>query len=199
MSSCQPEQLVLMYFLLPLWIAAGLADALCHRRADIAHTAGPFESLLHLLMLVEVGLPLLAALFLEIDALLIALMLVAFSVHEATALWDVGYASRRRRVSPIEQHVHSFLEMIPLMSIIVVVILRWEQFLAIFGAGPQPARWELRWKEEPLPAAYVVVLLACVAVFSVGPYLLELAQGLKASRQAATAAGASGSTGIEPR
>src|SRR5690606_36994995 len=55
----------LLYFLLPLWLLAGFADWLCHRRARISLNAGPKESLLHLLMLLEVSVPLLLALFFE--------------------------------------------------------------------------------------------------------------------------------------
>jgi hypothetical protein len=64
-------------------------------------------------MFAEIGLPLLAAMFLDINGLIIAFMIVMFLVHEATALWDVSYATTLRTVTPIEQHVHSFLEIIP--------------------------------------------------------------------------------------
>jgi hypothetical protein len=52
------------------------------------------------------------ALFFDINALVTAVMIIAFFVHEATALSDVGYATATRVVAPVEQHVHSFLEMI---------------------------------------------------------------------------------------
>jgi hypothetical protein len=52
---------VLMYFVLPLWLFAGFADYLCHRASSIATTAGPKESLIHLLMLTEMGIPVTAA------------------------------------------------------------------------------------------------------------------------------------------
>ena len=65
--------------------------------------------------------------------LVIALMIAAFLAHQVTALWDVSYAVTRRYVSPIEQHVHSFLEMIPLMAGAFVVVLNWPQLLALFG------------------------------------------------------------------
>ncbi|TGS50197.1 diguanylate cyclase, partial [bacterium M00.F.Ca.ET.179.01.1.1] len=105
-------------------------------------TTGAKESLIHLLMFAEVGIPLLAAMFLEVNALVIAVMIVAFFVHEATAMWDVRYATTARTVGPIEQHVHSFLEMIPLMGLVIVVALHWRQFLALFGAGPETARFD---------------------------------------------------------
>ena len=81
----------------------------------------------------DVVLPLLAGLFLEINALVIALMIAAFLAHQVIALCDVRYAVTRRYVSPIEQHVHSFLEMI-------VVVLNWPQFLALFGLDNESPR-----------------------------------------------------------
>jgi hypothetical protein len=115
MDQTQFAQGTLLYFVLPLWLAAGLADYLCHRASGIARTSGYKESLLHLLMFAEIAVPLLAALFLEINALIILLMIAGFVVHQLTALWDVSFAIDKRDVAPLEQHVHSFLEMLPLI------------------------------------------------------------------------------------
>jgi hypothetical protein len=172
--------LILMYFIMPLWILAGMADYLCHRRTDIEHTAGPKESALHLLLFAEIGLPLVACLFLDINALIFLVMIAAFVAHEATALWDVSYASRYRRISPFEQHVHSFLELIPLFAGILVAILHWPQFLALFGLGTEPPRWELRLKQPPLPFWYVLFVLLASVLLELLPYMEELLRGLKA-------------------
>src|SRR5213595_956296 len=80
-------QYALMYFVLPLWLAAGFADYLCHRASHIEVTSGYKESLIHLLMFSEVAVPLLAAIFFEINALIIATMITAFIAHQLTALW----------------------------------------------------------------------------------------------------------------
>jgi hypothetical protein len=128
-------QNVLMYFVLPLWLVAGFGDYLCHRASHIETTSGPKESLLHLLQLSEMAIPTLAAIFLEINALIIAVMIGCLLLHEATAIWDVSYAYRTREVRPIEQHIHSFLEMLPLMGLLVIVTLHWGQFLSLFGVG----------------------------------------------------------------
>jgi hypothetical protein len=176
-----PTVLILMYFVLPLWLVAGFADWLCHRASHIETTTGAKESLIHLLMFTEVGIPLLAAMFLDINALIIASMLVAFVLHEATAMWDVSYATTARTVTPLEQHVHSFLEMIPLMGIIIVVSLHWDQFLALFGFGSEPARFNLVWKSEPLPVFYIVTMLVIVLLFEVLPYIEEFIRGLRAN------------------
>lgn len=43
-----------------VWLVAGFADWLCHRASHIESTTGAKESLIHLLMFAEVGVPLLA-------------------------------------------------------------------------------------------------------------------------------------------
>src|SRR5215212_2972104 len=114
---------LLMYFVLPVWLVAGFADYLCHRASHIETTSGWKESLLHLLQFAEVGVPLLAALALEINTGLIVLMIVCLVLHQATAMWDVHYASQAREIMPIEQHIHSVLEMLPLTAALMVIAL----------------------------------------------------------------------------
>ena len=179
-----PSVLILMYFILPVWLLAGCADWLCHRASHIETTTGAKESILHLLMFAEIGVPLLAAIFLQINAGIIALMIAAFFVHEATALWDVSYAVTARDVTPVEQHIHSFLEMIPLMAILFIVSLHWGQFQALFGFGSETARFDLNWKEEPLPATYVISIMAVILTFELIPYIEEFFRGLRANRGA---------------
>ncbi|MEX3760050.1 diguanylate cyclase [Paraburkholderia phenoliruptrix] len=190
--STDPTLTLLMYFVLPVWLAAGFADWLCHRATRIESTTGAKESLIHLLMFAEVGLPLMAAIFLEINAGIILLMIVAFLIHEATALWDVSYALGGRKVTPLEQHVHSFLELVPLMAILLVVSRHWPQFAALFGLGSEPARFELTAKTEPLPLAYIVTLFALILLFELLPYLEELWRGLRARRRGFASAAARG-------
>jgi hypothetical protein len=179
-----PAVLILMYFIMPVWLLAGCADWLCHRASHIETTTGAKESLLHLLMFAELGLPLLAAIFLEINAGIIALMIAAFFLHQATSFWDVSYAVSGRNVSPIEQHVHGFLDMIPLMAILFIISLHWGQFEALFGFGPETARFGLAWKEEPLPKSYIFSVMAAILLFELIPYIEEFFRGLRASHGA---------------
>ncbi len=126
---------------MPVWLLAGCADWLCHRASHIETTTGANECLLHLLMFAVIGLPLLAAIFLQINAGIIAFMIIAFFNHEATAFWDVSYAVTARDVTPIEQHVHSFLELIPLMAVLFVVTRHWDLSGALrFLHGPCKVR-----------------------------------------------------------
>jgi hypothetical protein len=171
-------QAVLMYFVLPLWVAAGFADYLCHRATSIETTSGWKESVLHLLQFGQMALPTLAAIFLEINALVILTMIICLFAHEATAIWDVSYSYRKREITPTEQHVHSVLEMLPLMGLLIVVTLHWSQFLALFGIGHEAADFGLRLKQPPLPWIYVTVILCLVLLFDLLPFLEELARGI---------------------
>jgi hypothetical protein len=175
-------QNALMYFVLPLWLVAGFADYLCHRAANIEGTSGVKETLLHLLQFAEMAVPTLAAMFLQINALIILVMIVCLILHEATAIWDVSYANKTREVAPIEQHVHSFLEMLPLMGLVLVVVLHWGQFLALFGLGSERAQFVIAAKQPPLPLTYIVVMLSLIFLFDVLPYFEELLRGLRHRR-----------------
>jgi hypothetical protein len=172
----------LLYVILPLWLAAGVADWLCHRASHIATTSGAKESLIHLLMMGQAGLAVLLGLFLEINALVIAIMLACWLAHEITAHWDLRYAVTRREVRPIEQHVHNYLGAIPFMALSFIILLHWPQFLALFGGGPEPADFTLSRKQTPLPIAYIVAILAAILLFEVLPYVEEFARGLIANR-----------------
>lgn len=164
----------LMYFVLPLWLVAGFADYLCHRATRIATTSGTKEALIHLLMLAEVGIPIAMALHFEVNALVIAVMIFFYVVHEATAIWDVVYASRHREVTPIEQHVHNYLGLLPLLALLIVVLLHWGQFQALFGLGTEVPRFGLVEKDPPVTWQYTVGIIAAVMLLAVLPYLEEL-------------------------
>ena len=163
----------LLYFIVPLWLGAGIADWTRHRATHIETTTGVKETLIHLLMLVEMGTPVVAGLFLEINSPVLALIIASFFVHEWTALWDVSYAVTRREVTPVEQHIHSFLEMLPLMAAAFISVLHWPALRALVGRAPDPDP-TIRLKDEPLPTRYVAATLGTVAVFEVLPYLEEL-------------------------
>jgi hypothetical protein len=168
---------MLMYFIMPLWLAAGFADYLCHRAAHIEKTSGWTESILHLVQLGEMAVPVLAALFLEITSGVILLMIAFLILHEATAIWDVRYASTAREIAPVEQHVHSVLEMLPLTGLLLVIALHWSAFMALFSFGE--ANFTFTLKQQPLPATYVVTMLILTALFQIIPYLEELIRGLR--------------------
>jgi hypothetical protein len=169
---------IVLYFVLPLWVVAGFADWLCHRRTNISETSGAKESLSHLLLLAEAGTGLLAGLFLEINALVIAVMIAAFIAHEFTTYWDLSYSITRRKIPPIEQHIHSFLELLPLTAIVLVVALHWDQFVALVSQNGE-GRYTVEWKHDPLPAGYLIGFLAFAILFNVLPFIEEFWRGWK--------------------
>ncbi len=170
-------QFYLLYIVMPIWLLAGIADWYCHRATDIATTSGWRESLIHVLMLAEVGGAVLLGLFFEINALVIGLMLAAFIAHEITAVIDLKYAWSRRTITPWEQHVHDYLAAIPFMALSFIIVMNWHQTLALFGLGPMSADFGLRLKAEDLPTGYVIALLVAILLFEVLPYGEELWRG----------------------
>ena len=162
------------YFAIPLWLLAGIGDWYCHRRTHIEANSGFKESLIHSMMLVEMGIPIGLALLFEVNALLLLIAVIMWIAHEATALWDVTYAHTRRYLSPLEQHIHSFLELLPLLVFMLLAALHWPQFLALFGAGDEAADFSLQWKRAPLPTVYLIAVFSSVVMLQIIPYMEEL-------------------------
>lgn len=168
-----------LYGVIPVWLCAGLADWACHRATDIESTAGTKESLLHVAQLSEVGLPLLVALFFEINALVIAAMIGGLVLHQATAMWDVRWANATRTVPPIEQHVHGVLEMAPVMVFAGLAILNWPAVLDLVQGR---LSLSLTLKEAPLPVPYLTALMLAIVAMGMVPYGEELLRCLRAAR-----------------
>ncbi|HQS16259.1 diguanylate cyclase [Reyranella sp.] len=169
----------LLYAVIPAWLCAGLADWACHRASAIESTSGTKESLLHIAQQTEVGIPLLAVLFFEINALVVATMIVGLVLHQATAIWDVRWANSTRTVGPVEQHIHSVLEMAPVMVFAGFAILAWQAVLDLLNGRLSLA---LAPKEQPLSVGYLTVLLLAVGAMGVVPYGEELLRCLRVSR-----------------
>jgi len=162
MSATVPAEI--FWILLLVWLVAGIADYALHRRTHIETTSGAHESWLHVLQAAQIGVGLLAGLFLEINSLVLAILIVCVVAHTLTALWDSSYSNRRRYISPVEQHVHSHLEYIPLVTVALVALVHWDSF------ENTAQSWTLQPKKVPLPALYIVAVL--LSVFGVQGALL---------------------------
>ena len=160
----------LLYVVIPLWYVPGLADWWWHRKTKIEETSGTHESLTHAIMMTVVGVPLLAGLLFDINALVLTMMMTGYVVHEGVTYWDVNYAKGLRELPTIEQHTHSFLEMLPFMATSMAICLKPKQFAAIFGRGEEAPRWRLDPKKPPLTTRYVLGVLAGVFAFVIVPY-----------------------------
>ena len=172
----EPVWDVLVWGVLPLWVVAGFLDYLCHRSSHIERAAGARESLIHWLMLIEVGVPLGLAVFFRINALLLALMLACLVAHEITGYYDLKLAMATRRVTIFEHQVHSALEILPLAAILLIMALHWPQTLALFGMGTERADFSLGPKQIPRWGE-VVPPFAAFALLALLPYAEELWRG----------------------
>jgi hypothetical protein len=174
-----PVWAVLMFVVLPLWVAAGFADYLCHRASDIEHANGARESALHWLMVGEVGVPLLGAVILKVNALTIGVSILCLIAHELTGWLDLQLAMRTRKVTAFEQQVHSVLEMMPLTALLLLCVLHWPQAEALFGLGMARADMAISLAKPPLPWGAVVLPAAAFLLLTIVPYVEEFMRGLR--------------------
>lgn len=174
----------LMYGVLPLWFVPSVADWIMHRRTRIEETSGVRESAVHALMMTEAGVPVVTALVAKVNPLVLSLMGGAAVAHGATAVWDVTLASQERELRPIEQHIHSFLEVLPLSAAAFTACLHWDQVRAgLRRGGGGPDDWRLVPKEQPLPAGYLAAIAAAVGAFVALPYAEEMLRCVRAERR----------------
>jgi hypothetical protein len=138
--------IALLALTLPLWLLAGFGDWWCHRRTRIETTAGPRESALHLVLYLLIAVPVVLGLILEMSTTLLVLMAVCVLAHSGVSLWDTSYAQPRRYIAPVEQMIHSHLEMLPVFALALIIVLHWHVVL-------EP-RWSLEARQSPLPAVW---------------------------------------------
>jgi hypothetical protein len=173
----------ILIVLLPAWLIVGLIDWWCHRVSRIEDTAGPRESILHLVLSGEAAAAILPALLLEINAAIIALMIVMLVVHEITSNIDLHIATPVRAFTTAELHVHNFLTAIPFAGVLLVMATHSEQSAALFGVGDASADFSLRWKDPPLPLGYLIGWLSAAVLFNIVPFTEELLRGLRKARK----------------
>lgn len=157
-----------LFLLLPLWLAAGIGDQLCHREQGIERHDGLRESLLHLLMALQIGVLGAGVLLLQPSLGSLALMLAACVAHEAVTWVDLAHAESRRRVPWYEQAVHGWQQVLPWVI--------FGSYLAMEEATtPALSRsvWLLHLKQPLLPAPWLPLVLAGAAVLGLGPVLHE--------------------------
>ncbi|MGD0475430.1 MAG: hypothetical protein ABSB70_19755 [Candidatus Velthaea sp.] len=175
-------QNVLLFGILPRWIVPGFLDYVLHRKSSIETTSGTHESLIHALQMTSIGIPTLLALLCEVNAAIIATSIGAALLHETLTFRDIAYAEPLRRPEPNEQHVHSFLEVLPVMALTTLLTLHPAQTAALFGRGTKPPVWRLRPKEPALRGRYLAAVAAAVTSFLVVPYAEELLRCYRTDR-----------------
>ncbi|MGI5379377.1 diguanylate cyclase [Streptomyces sp. CA-251387] len=175
----------LLYGLLPSWFVPGLADWWMHRRTRIEETAGTKESLIHALMMTEVGIPIALTLRYEVNPLLLSVQLGATAAHEATALWDVRTAvDSDREVKPVEQHIHSFLESLPFGGLASLMCLHADQVKSLLRGGRgDPDAWRLVPRRRPLSRGYLAGIAVAIGTCVLLPYGEELLRCARTARR----------------
>lgn len=147
-----------------VWLVAGAVDFHLHRRSNLPMTSGLTESALHGAQLACVGLGVLAWLSLAPSRSVGATALVLAVVHVVMAYADTASADGCRRVTPLEQHVHSVLDACPWIFAVAVVV------------SSEPG-WRVEW--QPRPLAVWAALLVPTVPFVLVPWLIEFAAALK--------------------
>lgn len=164
---------LILYGLLPLWGIAGFVDWCCHRATKVEATSGLKESLVHSLMGIQLGIPILLCLLFEVNVLVLLVCAAMWLAHEVAAHWDVHYATPRRHISIWEVHVHNYMATVPLYLLMLVVILNWDVALKAVTLD-----WSGQLALRPLATrpggpTYLPAYLAFMAVLCVFPYLEE--------------------------
>jgi hypothetical protein len=164
-----------LFVVLPAWLGPGLLDWWCHRATHIEEptNGGTTESLVHSAMFAQAGLPLLLAAAFEMNPLIITLMAGAAVSHEVTAMLDVRLALKsRRQVSQWEQHVHSFLEVMPFWIVPLMVLLN----------APMTDGWSLTRRASVLSKRDLVIMAGGVTMAGILPYAEELRRCVREAR-----------------
>jgi hypothetical protein len=171
--------------MLLFWGLPGLLDWWCHRRSKIEHpeNGGVRESLTHLAMLVENSVPVALVLFAEPTPAVVGGLASAALAHEFTAHHDVRLATdSKREVSPGEQQIHSFLEVLPFALTLLYAVAH-ENSIAP-RLGHDAGCWRLQNRVDPEPSALIAgVVLGAVCTGL--PYVEELTRCWRGGRTAA--------------
>jgi hypothetical protein len=164
---------LILYGVLPLWGITGFIDWCCHRATRIEQTSGLKESLMHSVMGIQLGIPIILCLAFQVNVLLLLLCIAAWLSHEFVAHWDVATAAPKRVISIWEMHVHNYMATIPLYLLALIMIINWEVTIRLVTL-----EWHGQMRLEPLPAPlgssnYIRNYLIFMAILCVVPYIEE--------------------------
>jgi hypothetical protein len=169
----------LLFVLLPLWGIAGFADWICHRLSRIEATSGIFESFIHALMGVQVGITILLCLFFEITVLILLICFFVWLLHEVIAHIDVKYAAPRRDITIWEMHAHNYLSTLPMYMLITIVVLNWGVFMQLISLD-WVGQMSFKLLEQPHGGdQFVSLYLLLMTIFCVFPYMEEFIRCLR--------------------
>jgi hypothetical protein len=164
---------LIAYGFYPAWLIAGAFDYLCHRRSAIERTSGFGESLYHVAQLATIAIIVLGIAVFAGSMTMFAVVVAAVLTHTALSYFDVRFTERRRYISPLEQHVHAVLDVLPIVAVALWIVLEWP------GAA---GAWQVRLRTPMLGTIEIVAILVSVFVVAGGPVLEELWRTSRAAR-----------------
>jgi hypothetical protein len=121
---------LLIWAIYPAWLLAGAGDYLCHRKTEIERTSGATESGLHVAQFVCLAIAFACAVLLQISAAVFAVLVVFGVAHSTLSYIDVRYTDGRRRILPIEQTLHGFMDVLPLVAVAILGVQHWPEIRA---------------------------------------------------------------------
>ena len=155
-----------------VWLSAGLGDFICHRATDLPHTSGVAESFTHVLQLALLGVAIVIGLAFQVSAPMLLVVGALVVGHAIVGYWDTRIAFRRKRVLlPIEQHIHSVLDMAPLIA------FGWLLSDAWTTVG---ATWPIELRNPAVPIQIWIAVLVPATVMCVIPATMEFVAAVKA-------------------
>ena len=177
----------LLFVFLPLWGIAGFFDWCCHRATRIETTSGLKESLMHSVMGIQVGIPILLCLLFRVNVLILLLCLAAWLLHEVVAHWDVHYAAPRRHISIWEMHAHSYLATLPFYMLASIFIINWPVVVDLITFNWHGQMTFTRMEYSHGGEAYLPFYLTFMVILCGFPYLEENLRCLRAQFSAGSA------------
>jgi hypothetical protein len=147
----------LIWGLYPLWLLAGAGDYLCHRRTDIEHTSGSHESWYHVLQFICLLLVFAIAVLIKPGIATYAAMIALVLGHSVLAFLDVAYTDGRRFISPLEQTVHGYMEVLPWVAVVLFGILHWPQIWSGGSSRSLALQDNLDGRHIALVASYIIL------------------------------------------
>lgn len=171
-----PSELHIAYFAYLIWLSAGLADFACHWRSDLPHTSGVAESAAHLVQLLLLAIAIVLGLAFRMNSLCALLVGVLVALHAVVGYVDTWFAFHRgRTVSPVEQHIHSILDMAPPIALAWWIVTTWPAAIA--------GDWALGLRQPGLGWEAWGLVLAPAAMLCTLPALWEFRAAWKARRR----------------
>ena len=164
---------LLAYGFYPAWLLAGAGDYWCHRRSAIERTSGSGESLFHVAQFATIAIIVLGVALLEGSFTAYVIVGAAGVLHTVLSYFDVRYTERRRYISPLEQHVHAVMDIVPLVAIALYIVLEW----------PDGQSWAVRLRSPMLEPLEVATLFVSVFVVAGGPVIEEMVRTARATKR----------------